>query len=69
MGVHIVKGVLAWGHVQMLLSLSPKLSPSDVMQRIGAAEYALDVACDIVGRAAMGYSVVDVDFSSRAREG
>ncbi len=34
MGVHIVKGILARGHVHMLLSTPPKLSLSDVMQRI-----------------------------------
>jgi putative transposase len=34
MGVHIVKGVLAQDHVHMFLSIPPKLSLSDVMQRI-----------------------------------
>ena len=34
LGVHIVKGVLARNHVHMLLSTLPKLSLSDVMQRI-----------------------------------
>ena len=34
MGVHIVKGVLARDHVHMFLSIPPKLSLSDVMQRI-----------------------------------
>jgi putative transposase len=33
-GVHIVRGVLARGHVHMFLSIPPKLSLSDVMQRI-----------------------------------
>ena len=33
-GVHIVKGVLARDHVRMFLSIPPKLSLSDVMQRI-----------------------------------
>ena len=32
--VHIVKGVLARDHVHMFLSIPPKLSLSDVMQRI-----------------------------------
>ena len=34
MGVHIVKGTLARDHVHMFLSIPPKLSLSDVMQRI-----------------------------------
>jgi putative transposase len=34
LGVHIVKGVLARDHVHMFLSTPPKLSLSDVMQRI-----------------------------------
>ena len=34
LGVHIVKGVLARDHVHMFLSIPPKLSLSDVMQRI-----------------------------------
>ena len=34
MGVHIVKAVLARDHVHMFLSIPPKLSLSDVMQRI-----------------------------------
>ena len=34
MGVHIVKGVLGRDHVHMFLSIPPKLSLSDVMQRI-----------------------------------
>tara|TARA_R110002110_G_C12942421_1_gene669591 strand:- start:24 stop:371 length:348 start_codon:yes stop_codon:yes gene_type:complete len=34
MGVHIVRGVLAHDHVHMFLSIPPKLSLSDVMQRI-----------------------------------
>ncbi|MDG2407290.1 MAG: IS200/IS605 family transposase, partial [Paracoccaceae bacterium] len=34
MGVHIVFGVLAGDHVDMFLSIPPKLSLSDVMQRI-----------------------------------
>ena len=34
MGVHIVRGVLTRDHVHMLLSIPPKLSLSDVMQRI-----------------------------------
>ncbi len=34
MGVHIVRGVLARDHVHMFLSIPPKLSLSDVMQRI-----------------------------------
>ncbi len=34
MGVHIVKGVLARDRVHMFLSIPPKLSLSDVMQRI-----------------------------------
>ncbi len=34
MGVHIVKGVWARDHVHMFLSIPPKLSLSDVMQRI-----------------------------------
>ena len=34
LGVHIVKGVLARDHVNMFLSIPPKLSLSDVMQRI-----------------------------------
>ncbi len=34
LGVHIVKGVLARDHVHMFLSIPPKLSISDVMQRI-----------------------------------
>lgn len=34
MGVHIVKGVLAQDHVHMFLSIPPRLSLSDVMQRI-----------------------------------
>jgi len=34
LGVHIVRGVLARDHVHMFLSIPPKLSPSDVMQRI-----------------------------------
>ena len=34
LGVHIVKGVLACDHVHMFLSIPPKLSLSDVMQRI-----------------------------------
>ena len=34
MGVHIVRGVLAGDHVHMFLSIPPKLSLSDVMQRI-----------------------------------
>jgi len=34
LGVHIVKGVLARDHVHMFLSVPPKLSLSDVMQRI-----------------------------------
>jgi putative transposase len=34
MGVHIVKGVLARDHVHMFLSIPPKLSLSNVMQRI-----------------------------------
>ena len=34
MGVHIVLGVLAGDHVDMFLSISPKLSLSDVMQLI-----------------------------------
>ena len=33
-GVHIVKGMLAHDHVHMFLSIPPKLSLSDVMQRI-----------------------------------
>ena len=32
--VHIVKGVLARDHIHMFLSIPPKLSLSDVMQRI-----------------------------------
>ena len=34
MGVHIVKGVLVRDHVHMFLPIPPKLSLSDVMQRI-----------------------------------
>ena len=34
MGVHIVKGVLGRDHVHMFLSIPPKRSLSDVMQRI-----------------------------------
>ena len=34
MGVHIVKGVLGRDHVHMILSIPPKLSLSNVMQRI-----------------------------------
>ena len=34
LGVHIVTGVLAGDHVHMFLSIPPKLSLSDVMQRI-----------------------------------
>jgi len=34
MGVHIVRGVLARDHVHMFLSIPPKLSLSNVMQRI-----------------------------------
>ena len=34
MCVHIVRGVLAGDHVHMFLSIPPKLSLSDVMQRI-----------------------------------
>ena len=34
LGVHIVKGVLARDHVHMFLSIPPKLSLPDVMQRI-----------------------------------
>jgi len=34
MGVHIVRGVLACDHVHMFLSVPPKLSLPDVMQRI-----------------------------------
>jgi putative transposase len=34
LGVHIVKGVLARDHVRMFLSIPPKLSLCDVMQRI-----------------------------------
>jgi len=34
MGVHIVKDVLARDHDHMFLSIPPKLSLSDVMQRI-----------------------------------
>jgi putative transposase len=34
MGGHIVKGVLARDHVHMFLSIPPKLSLSDLMQRI-----------------------------------
>ena len=34
MGVYIVRGVLARDHVYMFLSIPPKLSLSDVMQRI-----------------------------------
>lgn len=34
MGVHIVRGVLAHDHVHMFLSIPPKLSLSEVMQRI-----------------------------------
>jgi putative transposase len=34
MGVHIVKGVLGRDHVHMFLSIPPKLSLSNVMQRI-----------------------------------
>lgn len=34
MDVHIVKGVLGRDHVHMFLSIPPKLSLSDVMQRI-----------------------------------
>jgi putative transposase len=34
MGVHFVKGVLARDHVHMFLSIPPKLSLSNVMQRI-----------------------------------
>lgn len=34
LGVHIVKDVLARDHVHMFLSIPPKLSLSDVMQRI-----------------------------------
>jgi putative transposase len=34
MGVHILRGVLARDHVHMFLSIPPKLSLSDVMQRI-----------------------------------
>jgi putative transposase len=33
MGVHIVKSVLGRVHVHMFLSIPPKLSLSDVMQR------------------------------------
>ena len=34
LGAHIVKGVLARDHVHMFVSIPPKLSLSDVMQRI-----------------------------------
>jgi len=34
LGVHIMRGVLARDHVHMFLSIPPKLSVSDVMQRI-----------------------------------
>ena len=34
LGDHIVKGVLARDHIHMFLSIPPKLSLSDVMQRI-----------------------------------
>ena len=34
LGVHIVKGVLARDHVHMFVSVPPKLSLADVMQRI-----------------------------------
>lgn len=34
MDVHIVRGVLARDHVHMFLSIPPRLSLSDVMQRI-----------------------------------
>ena len=34
LGVHIVTGVLARGHVHMFLSIPPKLALSVVMQRI-----------------------------------
>jgi putative transposase len=36
LGGHIVKGVLAHDHVHMFLSVPPKLSLSDVMQRINS---------------------------------
>ena len=34
LGVHIVRGMLARDHVQMFLSIPPKLSLAYVMQRI-----------------------------------
>ena len=34
LGVHIVKGVLARDHIHLFLLIPPKLSVSDVMQRI-----------------------------------
>ena len=40
MGVHIVKGVLGRDHVHMFLSIPPKLSLSNVMQRIKGARPA-----------------------------
>ncbi len=41
-GVHIVRGVLARDHVHMFLSIPPKLSLSDVMQRIkGRSSYKI----------------------------
>jgi len=42
MGVHIVKGVLGRDHVHMFLSIPPKLSLSNVMQRIKRPLVATD---------------------------
>ncbi|OAN79161.1 transposase [Sulfitobacter sp. EhC04] len=36
LGVHIVRGVLVRDHIHMFLSIPPKLSLSDVMQRINS---------------------------------
>lgn len=51
LGVYIVKGVLARDHVHMFLSIPPKLSLSDVMQRIkGRSSYKIQCEFPELGK-------------------
>ena len=60
MGVYIVKGVLARDHVHMFRLIPPKLSLSDVMQRVKGAILAPDsdgvprAAQALLGQAVLG---------------
>ena len=59
MGVHIVKGVLARDHDHMFLSIPPKLSLSDVLQRIkGRSSRRIQIGVSRTAQTLLGQTVL-----------